>query len=539
MVTGVALLVSLSLLFASAAVVYSGGELKPLAAIYSWSCNSNQDCGRFTNTNTGSIADGLWGLTAGSGGWGVYGYSSGSGGLGVYGYSPNQGVRGYSGSGIGAYGRSANYIGVRGEGGSGSGDYGGFFTGYEGARGIASGSNGYGTWGTAYGTYGIGAYGYANGSYGYGMYGYSYRYIGVRGYGPIYGGYFNGGYAGVFGVSTSSSRRGVYGYATASAGEGVRGYTAGYGGDGVTAYATNSYGYGVDSTATGYRGVGIRATSGGTSAYAGIFSSASYRGIYANGASGWYDAYFPDIIYAGGSTLGSFGLSMVALNDGSEALEAGDLVAFSGFDASAGGSSGPALAVKKVNGANSSAIIGVVQGAYVKEEPVEMQPAVTMAEAAPAAVDTAVTQKEDVPLPGVEEVRGEEPPLPLPQPQGAIEIEQVVPESATPSGQQAESFVDADVGHFVEGAAQPGQYVLVVVQGIARVKVDASAAPVRVGDMLVASPAGFATAQLDVATARSREGVAERGISQGLVIGRALESLEAGTGMIYVFVSVR
>ena len=46
------------------------------------------------------------------------------------------------------------------------------------------------------------------------------------------------------------------------------------------------------------------------------------------------------------------------------------------------------------------------------------------------------------------------------------------------------------VGHFAEGAAPPGQYVSVVVQGSVQVKVDASAAPVRAGDMLAAHAQG-------------------------------------------------
>ncbi len=90
-------------------------------------------------------------------------------------------------------------------------------------------------------------------------------------------------------------------------------------------------------------------------------------------------------------------------------------------------------------------------------------------------------------------------------------------------------FVDAASGHFVEGSAEPGQYVLIVVQGIARVNVDASAAPVQVGDTLVAFGAGYATA----AAQTQADGLVE------VVIGRALEALEAGKGDIYVFVNVR
>jgi hypothetical protein len=70
MIGGVALLVSLSLLLASAVVVSAGGEFKPLAAVFSWNCNSNTVCGNFYNTNTGLWADAIWGRTRGD--WGVY-----------------------------------------------------------------------------------------------------------------------------------------------------------------------------------------------------------------------------------------------------------------------------------------------------------------------------------------------------------------------------------------------------------------------------------------------------------------------------------
>jgi len=115
--------------------------------------------------------------------------------------------------------------------------------------------------------------------------------------------------------------------------------------------------------------------------------------------------------------------------------------------------------------------------------------------------------------------------------------------------EEAEILPGAD-GRFIEGPAAPGQYVVVVIQGITRLKVDASAAPVRAGDMLVASASGYAINATAVASqpdkaSRPRGGAAEsgdqgspRGPSQVLTIARALESLETGTGAIYVFVSV-
>jgi hypothetical protein len=310
----------------------------------------------------------------------------------------------------------------------------------------------------------------------------------------------------------------------------------------VTAYATNSYGYGADASATGYRGVGIRGQATGTQAWAGSFASAKYHGIYADGASGYCDAYFPDRIYAGGTIISGSGMSFIALNDGSEALEPGDLVALSGFVA-ADAFSEPVMAVAKVNGANSGAFVGVVQAAYVMEAPVEMQPQVTAAEAdAAGALDALAV----APLPEFESFESDEelppevaPPLPvLPElPQEEIGVApEMAPDAAAPAPEQeipvdaaSGYFVDAASGHFVEGSAEPGQYVLIVVQGIARVNVDASAAPVQAGDTLVAFGAGYATA----AAQTQAGGLVE------VVIGRALEALEAGKDAIYVFVNVR
>jgi hypothetical protein len=257
-------------------------------------------------------------------------------------------------------------------------------------------------------------------------------------------------------------------------------------------------------------------------------------------------------------------MSFIALNDGSEALEPGDLVALSGFVA-ADAFSEPVMAVAKVNGANSGAFVGVVQAAYVMEAPVEMQPQVTAAEADAAGALDALAPlpefesfesdeelpPEVAPLPEFESFESDEelppevaPPLPgspeLPQEEIGVAPE-MAPDAAAPAPEQeipvdaaSGYFVDAASGHFVEGSAEPGQYVLIVVQGIARVNVDASAAPVQAGDTLagdtlVAFGAGYATA----AAQTQAGGLVE------VVIGRALEALEAGKDAIYVFVNVR
>lgn len=521
---GVALLVSLVLLLVSIPIARGwDGDLRTLLAAYTWSSSNTDATGYFYNSYTGmgvkgyssqyigvagyGYGYGTYGSASYSYGQGVRGYSSGSYGTGVYAYAPGS-------SAYGVYSYSPYYIGVYGRGGSDSGDYGGYFYGFEGVHGTATGSNGYGTWGSAYGSYGIGAYGY--GPY----------YIGVMGYGC----------KGVYGYARCSNSQGVYGYASTSAGEGVRGTTAGYAGDGVTALATSSYGYGMDSAGTGYGGLGIRAWAYGTGGWGGVFGSSYYRGIYADGASGYYDAYFPDMIYAGGTVVSSLGMSFVALNDGSEPLAPGDLVAFSGFVAT-DGSSEPAMAVVKASGASRGTIIGVMQSAYVKEAGVEMQSPLSMAE---AAMSAAALQKQEVSPPEVEVLPGEKsapqgeslPSLGPELEREAVEVvPQVTPDQVAPA-QMEKVPVAADAGHFVEGSAEPGQYVVVMVQGIARVNVDASSGAIQAGDTVVASGTAYATAA-------SRADAQARGGVSPMVIGRALEPLEAGKGTIYVFVNVR
>lgn len=506
MITGVALLVTLVLLCVSATVVYSGGELKPLAAVYSWNCNVNGECGLFNNDNTGNLADGVYGVTDGD--WGVLGESHNDTGEGVRAYASGATARAL-------WATSAQYHAVYGQGGTGSGDYGGWFTGYNGLRAEGSGATGYGLYaysadhygvsgvGADYGVYGTASdadgqavRGYTSGTDGYGVYGRAPYNIGVRGEGGTgsddYGGYFTGFY-------------------------GVRGDASGLTGRGVV------------GTASGRRGRAVYGKATGSRAYAGYFVSKNFHGLYADGAG--LDAYFPDKIRVGGTTITGFGIALNALNNGGQALEVGDLVAFDGFMASAADDSRPTLAVKKVRGANMSAVVGVVQAAYVEEKASREEEGMMPAVAPPPPPEA--DEQEYHPVPQEEPKLGQQPSPPRPPVHEVIEAEQELPlaETAAPLMEEAESPPGADA-EFIEGPAAPGQYVVVVIQGITRVKVDASAAPVRAGDMLAASRTGYAINATAVAS-RARKA------AQVLIIGRALESLETGTGAIYVFVSVQ
>jgi hypothetical protein len=172
-----------------------------------------------------------------------------------------------------------------------------------------------------YSTNGIGVYGYSNGNRANpnilapGVYGQSNQGVGVYGRGDTSnsytfyneGGYFEGG-------------RGIY------------------------ALGTDPY-----SISTGSAGYGAR-----------IFSS-QYRGMYVQGASSWFDAYFggDSGIYVNGTVINSSAnSSSLVVNMGKVAIAPGDLVAMVGVG-SAPDTGQPMLAVAKVDISNQNGVIGV------------------------------------------------------------------------------------------------------------------------------------------------------------------------------------
>jgi hypothetical protein len=89
-------------------------------------------------------------------------------------------------------------------------------------------------------------------------------------------------------------------------------------------------------------------------------------------------------------------------------------------------------------------------------------------------------------------------------------------------------------GEQLEGAVQPGEYLLLVVQGPARVKASAAAGGIQAGDLLSSdAQAGFAAK----ASAISLQGV--QTALPGTVFAKALEALNSGEGWIYVFVTLQ
>ena len=180
----------------------------------------------------------------------------------------------------------------------------------------------------------------------------------------------NQGYAGYF---YSTNGIGVYGYSGANRthpnilGPGVYGQSN----QGVGVYGrgdtSNSYSFfneggyfeggkglyalGTDSIAE--QGYGAR-----------IFSS-QYRGMYVQGASGWFDGYFGGNsgISTNGVTNRAAATQSLVVNLGTTTIEPGDLVAMVGITASPENGQ-PMLGVAKVDATNRNAVIGVAKLAF-------------------------------------------------------------------------------------------------------------------------------------------------------------------------------
>jgi hypothetical protein len=212
------------------------------------------------------------------------------------------------------------------------------------------------------------------------------------------------------------------------------------------------------------------------SAYIGIQGDNGYYGLWLDslispdGNGIWTDgaSYFGDYVTFGGGKSGY--VVDIALNDGPEPLEQGDVVVISGYAAPVVGNI-PVVRVRRAGGAGSSAVMGVVDVRYV-----------------------------------------------------------ACAEGSTLEAGQA-------CGGFQNGVTtiQPGEYLSVVTLGAYEaVKVDATAGPIRPGDLLATSASrGMATKAIQVQV----EGVSFH--APGTIIGKALGNLESGTGVIPVFVSSR
>ena len=266
--------------------------------------------------------------------------------------------------------------------------------------------------------------------------------------------------------STSSILAGVYAVnggpgdgleANSSYGKGVE---ARGGTHGVQAYSSSSdYGHfggwfsgpnGIWAQTGNASADGVYANCESGGACWGVRSRADSYGVYAatNDASNNYGLYTPDNIYVGGNCNGCV-ITYIVQNGGDTELTRGDLVSIHGIAPSIDDSSSPTMLVTHTNSNNANAVIGVVQDTLEIE----------------------MVTKADVTFAEVE--------VPDPRVEGTVtEWQEMVTEFQAP------------IHHLVDRAAQNGDYVVIVVQGLAQVKVNEANGRIAVGSLLGAGDSG-------------------------------------------------
>jgi hypothetical protein len=305
-----------------------------------------------------------------------------------------------------------------------------------------------------------------------GVYGYS-LWVSSTNHNGLYAG--SGSGTGVYGSSSADEATGVYGSASGT-GNSSHGLEASMSGSSASCPSGETEcGSALYARASG-DAYGAFVSGDNRSAYIGIQGDNGYYGLWLDslispdGNGIWTDgaSYFGDYVTFGGGKSGY--VVDIALNDGPEPLEQGDVVVISGYAAPVVGNI-PVVRVRRAGGAGSSAVMGVVDVRYV-----------------------------------------------------------ACAEGSTLEAGQA-------CGGFQNGVTtiQPGEYLSVVTLGAYEaVKVDATAGPIRPGDLLATSASrGMATKAIQVQV----EGVSFH--APGTIIGKALGNLESGTGVIPVFVSSR
>ena len=373
----------------------------------------------------------------------------------------------------GVYGESMNVHGVEGFSQFGVGVFGHSEGGFGAGVGGSGATGVYGTGGL------VGVSGYTESDDGTGVAGTAtgYNSRGVEGAAQFGTGVLGSGETGVKGTSTvgvgvqGEGSTGVEG--RSQSGVGVYGNTGsgvaavmGEGPKGVLGISSADSGEGVHGNGTGSNTEGVLGTSvnaHGVAGYSNGSNGSLAIGVYGQTTASWGLATNQHL-WVGGNCTGCT-VAFLARNDGAKPLEVGDVVSIAGIAPPLKGQQTPVLKVQRATNADKG-FLGVVQArATVDEMPL---------------YNADATQAQAIEMPGM-----------------------------------------------ASGEAAPDEYLFVVVQGLARVRADASAGAIQVGDPV--GPVGAA-------------GLASR-LSQdapfALAVGRALEPLDRGTGLIWVFVAGR
>jgi hypothetical protein len=267
-------------------------------------------------------------------------------------------------------------------------------------------------------------------------------------------------------------------------------------GTGVYAWAYSDYGQAVHGEGTGAKTEGVL----GTAAHEapGVYGISGGTGGDAIGVlgqtKGTWGLKSNNSLYVVGSCTGCT-MAFVALNADASALELGDIVSVSGVAPALKGEQKPVLKVKRAT-STSGAALGVVQA----RAEVNVTDRLTLNEAS--------------------------------EQEATLKQGKVLEAAASPDGV---AVPKADLGSesvetvgMAEGPVAPGDYLFIVVQGLTQVRVD-PAAGVKAGDRLMVGDGGrAATATADAAV-----------IVDTPMIGRAVDAVDASTGLVWVLVDLQ
>lgn len=303
-----------------------------------------------------------------------------------------------------------------------------------------------------------------------------------------WGGYFTSG--GGYGIRVQTNGgdhydHGVYAtavggygvYAQSSNNMGVRGEAGDVSGISQPVGTVGVVGIGANRGVHGSSGNGLGVYGSSAASYGMWGQSQTYRGMTGRTSrvDNNYGVYTPDNLYSLNYHLAG-AVMQVMQNSGDDALSPGDVVEFDGINRAVTGMEGPLVQVKKASTANSTAVAGVVYSAFNLD-----------------AVDPSREHADDASADDL----------------AAVEV--------TPAGSVA-----------------PGEFLLVIVQGPAQVRVGEMDGSIQPGDLL-ATGAAFGTA--GKAETLIIEGAATA--RPGTVFAKALEAVASGQGMIYVYVTLQ
>lgn len=270
----------------------------------------------------------------------------------------------------------------------------------------------------------------------------------------------------------------VYGWGWTDFGEGVHGYGSGSSTEGVLGTSDNAAGvYGISGGTEAGLAIGVR---GQTNATWGLATNEN--------------------LYVGGSCTGCT-IAYIGLNTSENTLELGDVVSVNGISPPLKGGQNPLINVNLASTTDVGAF-GVVLSRAVIDNIEKYIPS------------------EDSEIVNINDVMNAKGKSTLP--------EQFLEKR---NYNQIEMIEMASMS---EGSVAPGDYLFIVVQGLAQVKADAALSVINAGDMLMSGSQGTVKASL-VEITQGDTTVFE----QSPTIGKALEPLMEGQGLIWVLVDIR